>query len=145
MKTLKIFFSSLFLITLISLSYWMVVPFLKSSDKKLDDVNAAYNLNSSEIVSNFTKNKTNSDSLYVGKIIEITGFVKKVNFINERKTVILYTKNNKHGIICDTNIDQLEKLKSLKKNQKITVKGTCKGFLMDVILLNCYIDLNPNE
>jgi len=83
--------------------------------------------------------------LYAGKIIEVTGFIKEISFINNRNTIILNSSTETFGVICDLNKNQEDKIKQLKEDQKIRVKGICKGFLKDVILLNCSIDLTPNE
>lgn len=145
MKTFKKTLLFVTLITLIIWSFWATLSVNKSSEKNLEKINSDYNLDSNDLVANFVNNTAKANGNYVGKIIEVTGFVKQISFLNNRKTVILYTKNQNYGVICDVSNNQLDKLKTLKKHQKITVKGTCKGFLMDVILLNCYIDLKTNE
>ncbi|MFK8061248.1 MAG: hypothetical protein AB8B78_14320 [Polaribacter sp.] len=139
-----------FLITCILLSIAVginsyVIPYFSSSEKNLENISSEIALNSDDLVNSFIKNEEKSNILFAGKIIEVDGFVKEVSFLNKRNTVILYTKNKKYGIICDLHSSQTEKIKLLKPNQKIRVKGICKGFLKDVVLLNCYIELNSNE
>lgn len=145
MKKQKKLFILLFSTLVIIGTFWFVISFFKSSEKNLEKTTSEVFLNSNDLVANFLSNKTKANNLYVGKVIEITGYVDKVTFLNNRKTVLLFTENKESGVICDVNEDQTEKIKQLKKNQKITIKGICKGFLKDVILLNCYIDLKPNE
>ena len=120
-----------------------MLPYFKSTEINLEKVSSEISLNSNELVASFITNENKSNEVYGGKIIEVTGFVKEISFLNNRNTVLLYTENEKSGIICDVNKSQLKKVKSLKKHQKIKVKGLCKGFLKDVILLNCYISLKP--
>ena len=93
----------------------------------------------------YSNNEEKSDSLYAGKIIEITGSIKEITFLNDRNTIILNSNSETFGVICDINPNQKEKINQLQKNQKIQIKGICKGFLKDVILLNCTIDLLTNE
>ena len=62
--------------------------------------------------------------------------MKEITHLNNRITVILNSKNENFGVICDINTNQNEKIEQLKKHQKIRVKGICKGFLKDVIILN---------
>ncbi|KGL64152.1 conserved hypothetical protein, tRNA-anti-like family [Polaribacter sp. Hel1_85] len=102
-------------------------------------------INSNDLIDSYILSEEKTDKLYSGKIIEVTGFVKEVTFLNNRNTVILYSQNKTSGIICDIHPSQIEKVKNLKEHQKIIVKGICKGFLKDVVLLNCYIDLKLNE
>ena len=146
MKTItaRIFLLLLAVLIIVSL-YIFVVPYFKSSEVNLEKVTSEVSLNSNLLVSLFIANEEASYKLYAGKVIEVSGFVKEISFLNNRNTVLLYTENKESGIICDIHESQLEKVKKLKKDQKIKIKGICKGFLKDVILLNCYIDLKTNE
>ena len=125
--------------------YYYIIPYFKESNKNLELVASEASINSNDLIASYIISEEKTDKLYSGKIIEVTGFVKEVTFLNNRNTVILYSKHKTSGIICDINPSQIEKVKTLKEHQKITVKGICKGFLKDVVLLNCYIDLKLNE
>jgi ABC-type lipoprotein release transport system permease subunit len=140
----KIFLLSLIITILIS-GYFYVNPFSDSSAKNLENKVAALSLNANDLVNAFARNETKSNNLYEGKIIEITGSINEITFLNDRNTIILNSNNESFGVICDINPNQKEKINKLKKHQKIRIKGICKGFLKDVILLNCTIDLIPNE
>ena len=145
MKVKNKIFISVILLLLIVNGYYFVVPLFKSSEKNLENETAELVVNSSDLVNSYTLNEQKSDSLYAGKIIEVTGYVKEITFLNNRNTIILNSKTEIFGVICDVNPNQKEKIELLKEHQKIRVKGICKGFLKDVILLNCSIDLMSNE
>ena len=145
MKKKNIIFYIIILVLLLINGYYYVLPIFKNSNKNLENVAFELALNSNDLVNQFISNEEKANEIYAGKIIEITGYVKEVTFLNNRNTVILYSKNKTSGIICDINKNQIEKVKKLKEHQKIKVKGICKGFLKDVVLLNCYIDIEPNE
>ena len=140
----KLFLLMLSLLLLVN-GYCYIVPMFKVSNKNLEKEVAELVLNSQDLINSYTLNEEKSDSLYSGKIIEVTGFIKKITFLNNRNTIILNSNNESFGVICDVHANEVEKLKKLKEHQKIRVKGICKGFLKDVILLNCSIDLIPNE
>lgn len=111
----------------------------------MEKASAELNISSKNLVANFINDEERADTMFSGKIVEITWRVKEVTFLNNRNTVILYGQNTSSGIICDFGTNQLEEIKGLIKNQKITVKGVCKGFLKDVVILNCLLmktDLN---
>ncbi|WP_299061699.1 hypothetical protein [uncultured Polaribacter sp.] len=142
----KTTFSVFLIVLLLVLSgYLFIVPYFKKTNKNLQLIKSEASINSKELIDAYLLDEENTNTLYAGKIIEVTGFVKEVTFLNNRNTVLLYSKNKTSGIICDVHPNQIEKIKKLKKHQKIVVKGICKGFLKDVILLNCYIDLKLNE
>lgn len=112
----------------------------------IENTSTELNITSNKLVASFTNNEEQADKMFSGKIVEITGRVKEVTFLNNRNTVILYGQNSTSGIICDFDTNQLEEIKSLSKNQKVTIKGVCKGFLKDVVILNCLLmKTNLNE
>lgn len=139
------FFLFIFVLLIITGGFYFINPLVNSSDKNLENETAALSLNALDLVYNFTNNEEISNDLYAGKIIEVTGTIKEITDLNDRITVILNSNSNRFGVICDINSNQKGKIKQLQQLQKITVKGICKGFLKDVILLNCTIDLPTNE
>jgi ABC-type lipoprotein release transport system permease subunit len=145
MKNKKITFLSIITLLLLIIGYYYILPMFKSSEKNLQNEHAERSVSSKELINAYTINEEKSDRLYAGKIIEVTGFIKEISFLNNRNTIILNSNTETFGVIYDVNPNQEEKIKLLKKHQKIRVKGICKGFLKDVILLNCSIDLIPNE
>jgi ABC-type lipoprotein release transport system permease subunit len=145
MKNKKITFLSIITLLLLVNGYYYILPMFKSSEKNLQNDLAELTISSKDLIKAYTINEEKSDRLYAGKIIEVSGFIKEISFLNNRNTIILNSNTETFGVICDVNPNQKEKIKLLKKHQKISVKGICKGFLKDVILLNCSIDLIPNE
>lgn len=134
------FYILIFLLLIVN-GYYYVMPIFKNSNSNLEKVAYDIAINSDDLVNSYLSNEEKSNQLYAGKVIEVFGFVKEVTFLNNRNTVILFAKNNTSGVICDVNISQIDKVKNLQKHQKIKVKGICKGFLKDVVLLNCYIEI----
>ncbi|TMM29001.1 hypothetical protein FDT66_11480 [Polaribacter aestuariivivens] len=143
-KKIVFFCISLALIFLMCVFYF-ARPLFVNSPKNIENSASEVAIHSDELVFNFISDEEKYNKLYAGKIIEVVGFVKEISYLNNTNTVILYSKNGTSGVICDILPNQKEKIESLKTHQKIKVKGICKGFLKDVILLNCYIDLQPNE
>ena len=145
MKFRNKYFLILVITSIIVGGYYLVNPLINSTEKDLQNEVAALVLNSDFLVSAYENNETKSNILYGGKIIEVTGFVKEITHLNDRNTIILNSSSETFGVICDINPNQKEKIDKLKQHQKIKIKGICKGFLKDVILLNCSIDLPTNE
>jgi len=92
-----------------------------------------------QLTNSFLHNESTSNSLYKGKIVEVTGIVKEVTFLNKRNTVILQGGNTQSGVLCDMHSTDSVTLKNIKKGDSIKIKGVCKGFLKDVIILNCIL------
>lgn len=145
MKAKSIFYSiTILLVILLSILYF-TKPFFKLSNKNIENEVTEHNLNATDLVNYYANNEAKANLLYTGKIIEITGTIKEISYLNDRNTIILNSNSETFGVICDINPNQKEKLHQLKQHQKIKVKGICKGFLKDVIFLNCSIDLPINE
>ncbi|WP_299217175.1 hypothetical protein [uncultured Aquimarina sp.] len=112
----------------------------------IDKVSTEIKTSSKNLTASFIQNEKNANSIYKGKIIEVEGVVKEVSFLNNRNTVILYGDNKYSGVLCDMQSNQMIEIRKLVKGQKIMLKGVCKGFLKDAILLNCMlINQQSNE
>lgn len=90
------------------------------------------------LVKDFIKNENLANSKYVNKIIEIEGVLKEVSLKNNVHTLLLKSSYKNTYIICElTHQPPLKKIPQV--NQNIKIKGICKGFLNDVIFLNCIL------
>nr|WP_246615870.1 OB-fold putative lipoprotein [Aquimarina litoralis] len=102
--------------------------------------------NSELLVDLYSKDEDKANSHYKNKIIEVTGIVKEISFLNNRNTILLKGNTTKSSVICDMQLNQTAILRKLKKDDVVKIKGVCKGYLKDVILLNCtFINQNTNE
>ncbi|PQJ78366.1 OB-fold protein [Polaribacter porphyrae] len=137
----KFFLLIVFVLILINTYHYIIPLFVDSSEKNLKNETVAFTIHSNDLLRAYSKNEEKTDTIYTNKIIEVIGTVKEISFLNSRNTVILQSNSNTFGVICDVNSAEKEKIKTLKENQKIIVKGLCKGFLKDVILLNCSIEI----
>ena len=133
---------NIFLLVLISfLLVFGVYCFLKISKEANIDIKSAstsYNLKTNALIANFKTDEKSTNKKFSGKIIKIEGKVKEISFLNNTNTVLLFGDKNS-GIICDFNQNQTREIKALTKNQTVKIKGIYKGFLKDVILLNCLL------
>ncbi|MEM8509460.1 MAG: hypothetical protein AAF717_16635 [Bacteroidota bacterium] len=102
-------------------------------------------ISSEDLLASFITDEAAASAAYVEKTIEVEGRVKEISFLNNRYTVILQGKGEFSCLICDMNAEQMEQIRQLKKGDLITLRGICKGFLMDAILLNCILINQPNE
>ncbi|WP_299252661.1 hypothetical protein [uncultured Aquimarina sp.] len=143
-KKNKITFS---LITLLLLGgLYIYFEFCNYTDIDIDKVSTEIKTSSKNLTASFIRNEKNANSIYKDKIIEVEGVVKEVTFLNKRNTVILYGNNKNSGVLCDMQSNQIMEIKKLVKGQNIVLKGVCKGFLKDAILLNCMlINQQSNE
>jgi len=96
-------------------------------------------ISSKNLVSSFILDESVANAKYVEKVVEVEGMVKEVNFLNDRYTVFLDGGDTFACLMCDMNADQERWASRIKPGQTIRIKGICKGFLVDTILLNCVV------
>ncbi|GAA4278621.1 OB-fold protein [Aquimarina mytili] len=118
---------------------YLYFGFYNRSYETIDNVATDISISSRKLTSTYMLNEKNANSIYRGKVIEVDGIVKEVSFLNNRNTVLLHGNDKYSSVICDMQSDQIEEVKKLKAGQKIRIKGICKGFLKDAILLNCML------
>ncbi|WP_435624865.1 OB-fold protein [Flagellimonas sp.] len=106
---------------------------------------AEYHIKSEDLLDSFISNEELANKMYVEKTIEVEGIVKEVTFLNNRYTVLLQGNGSYTCIMCDMKEDQVAQVQTLAKGNSVVLKGICKGFLMDAILLNCVLVKKTNE
>ncbi len=123
--------------------------FLKEWNKKPNRVDRSteieISISSEDLLASFISDEAAANAAYIEKTIEVQGKVKEISFLNNRYTVILQGKGEYSCLMCDMDPEQMAQIQSIQKGDMITLRGICKGFLMDAILLNCILINQPNE
>jgi hypothetical protein len=85
-------------------------------------------ISATEIVAAYQANETKSDSLFNGKIIEVSGSIKESKIENGKTAIMLQSADstvNVYFVLKDS-------IEPLKVGTATTLKGMCTGFLGDV-------------
>lgn len=101
-------------------------------------------LSADELISMFTHDEKFANNTYVEKTIEVKGVVKNISSMNNRQTILLQSEQfKKNFVLCDMMPFGENQVEKISVGDTIILKGVCKGFLLDVIMLNCIpIDYN---
>lgn len=96
-------------------------------------------LSADELFLQFETNETESNQLYLGKIVEVTGSV----YSNEKGpkgnvNVLLMNDGDMFGVACNFDGGKIRE-NEFEKGDIITIKGECAGVLSDVVLIRCVI------
>lgn len=78
------------------------------------------------------------DSL-IEKAIQLNGTIISIQNKEGEFTLVLSSNNKNVNIICKMQKDQIKEIKKLKNGDQVAIKGIYKGYLIDMILLNCII------
>lgn len=119
-----------------------IAIFFLLDNKNLANTKPTVFIESNKLMNAFNNDEKKANKLYTGKVIEVAGTIQEINYLNKKTTLILNTDYTDSSIICELNNDETKKLIDIDKNKKILIKGICKGFLKDIILLNCYLETN---
>ena len=106
----------------------------------LSDVQPQSKIGADSLVLSFENNETSANKLYLGKPIEIRGIIAEIK--SQKYTVVnvmLGKKDDMHRVNCLIDVNHIIDVKSYNIGDKITIRGICNGYLMDVELNRCVI------
>lgn len=74
-----------------------------------------------------------ADKQYLGKILAVSGKVEQIQ-AGETNTIILSSGSGLFGIRCELDTHNKTAIPDYQPGDNITLKGTCSGYLGDVVL-----------
>ncbi len=89
-----------------------------------------------ELYDAFDRDEAEANTMYTGKIIDVSGLILSVKNTNETANVVLEAANAMAGGI---NCSFKSTVEGLEKGREVTIRGECQGILMDVVLNNCHL------
>jgi len=103
------------------------------SHRNVQSTSTDYQLTATSIVDEYLKDHNLANDKYLddkgeSKIIEITGEIANISTdFNDQKVILLKGKNAKAGVTCTFTQKTNESVSSLKKGQRVTVKGVIRS------------------
>jgi len=101
---------------------------------------AVYTTDVKTLLTEFETNENASNTKYLDKVIKVSGTVASISEKESEVTVYLKEPDGMSGVTCSFLKNTLDKSK-IKVGNKIFVKGICSGYLMDVVLNHCALDI----
>lgn len=101
--------------------------------RNVESEKAAFQIEASELAAAFVADESQANERYLGKVVEVKGTV--LELVNEDET---------YGIILDGGIDggvycSFKQSPEVAVGEVIVAKGTCSGYLMDVVINDCIL------
>ena len=96
----------------------------------------ALNISAQDIFDAYKKDEKIANTLYLNKVIEVTGEIARAK-ANQAGFTVVYLKTT--DPIFGVNCTFKESPGDLKKGDQIKFKGICTGFLEDVIIMDGYL------
>jgi hypothetical protein len=104
-----------------------------------NDLDAEFSVDAPALFDEFFNDETAANARYLGKIIEVKGVIQLIKTENNVLTVFMFTNDEIFGINCGLSAGQEKAISKYKKNDKLTLRGDCAGYDMDVVLTRCVI------
>lgn len=117
------------IISAIGFGWYMYHKPVESLENKTPDIK----IKASELVIAFETDEQSANQKYLDKILEISGVIDKV----QNNNIYIKTENPLSSVICEMSGEH--SLSEIKPEEKITIKGLCTGYLLDVVLVRCTI------
>ncbi len=93
-------------------------------------------ITATELLRQFQHNEDSANLLYLDKTVVVSGKIVNITLNQENfPVVMLEAEGDEFGIQCTMQDSKI----NLQKNEFVTLKGICKGFLSDVIITNASI------
>ncbi|MBS1604042.1 MAG: hypothetical protein JST42_15345 [Bacteroidetes bacterium] len=99
-------------------------------------------ISSAALSSSFDSNEALSDSLYLYKVLSVRGTIQKIVRRESGNYVITLDGPTPGRVVVDCNLDSVysKGYLSLRNGDSVTLRGTCAGRLLNVILMQCIIE-----
>lgn len=97
------------------------------------------NITSNKILADFSSDENKANTLYLDKIVEVTGTISKIKVEKEKGIITLKTNDDFGSVLAHLSEKATLKINNIKEGEAITIKGICTGYLMDVIVVKCEI------
>lgn len=112
--------------------------FVYSKNRKFDMVNAeATSIEAVALVKAFQENETEANKNYLDMVLLISGTISATDQTQTGERILTLASGDPFAGVMVT-LDSLE-VSLVNMNDKVTVKGFCKGFLSDVVITSAVI------
>ena len=105
----------------------------------IEKSDAAYRLTAQNLIKEYQDNEKNTNEKYTEKVIQIEGDVSEISTLRGNSVVTLNDPDSESSIICHMQAEDNKRALTLKKGERITIKGVCTGYLLDVIMVRCIL------
>lgn len=129
---------SILVLALIGAAGTYYYAFVYSKNRKFDMVNAeGTSIEAVTLVKAFQENETEANKNYLDKVLLISGTISATDQTQTGdRTLTLSSEDPFAGVMVT--LDSTEAA-AINMNDKVTVKGFCKGFLSDVVITSAIV------
>ncbi len=127
--------SALLLLVLAGVMLYMNYDFRAGIAKEEPD----YVIDARTLFAEYDADEDAANQKYLGKTIEVSGDINHIDKTNDPVTISLEAGGVMGNLVCELSKTVEVDVTGIEEGEKITIKGSCSGKLLDVILVNCII------
>ncbi len=120
---------------------WYTLTKLKQNGNHQSNKVPKYKMEASRLFKEFQLVEATANARYKNQLIEVRGKVKDVKSdVDGKVTVDMHSGSEMFAVTCQLATCELPFVEEIQKGEELTLRGTCKGILMDVLLEDCKIE-----
>ena len=98
---------------------------------------ATHQLTAEELYSAFESDEAVANTKYLDQVVLVSGTISSITQNDSNSSVIALME----GVACGMQMEEAEKISSLKENDQISIKGLCTGYdgILEVKMSKCTI------
>ncbi len=127
--------SALLLLVLAGVMLYMNYDFRAGIAKEEPD----YVIDARTLFAEYDADEDAANQKYLGKTIEVSGDINHIDKTTDPVTISLEAGAVMGNLVCELSKTVEVDVTGIEEGEKITIKGSCSGKLLDVILVNCII------
>ena len=99
-----------------------------------EDVKADYTVGAADLIKEFTSNDTATNKKYLDKMLVVNGNAAAVDVLPDSTSTIKFADSTGSYAIFSLEKNQVEKVKTIKQGDPVSLKGVCSGSIFSEIL-----------
>lgn len=108
--------------------------------RDINDEEPVVNITANQLFVEYEQNEDEANERFLDKVIIIEGKIDELDISKEDDpTIIIKNAEDFFGVSCSFGKEMEQLLANKKIGDFIKVKGICKGYLSDVVLIDCII------
>src|SRR5579864_608043 len=103
---------------------------------------ADYHIEAPDLIAAFDRNEGMADSLYLYKVISVSGVLQELVTNDKGETIarLAGDRNGKTTVDCHLDSLYMREGLPLRAGESVTLRGTCTGRWLNIILVQCIIE-----
>jgi hypothetical protein len=111
----------------------------KKAETNVSVKKADYEIKAADLLSAFDSNESTANTQYLNKILSVSGLVESVSEDSIGISVYLKEPDAASGVICGFDLKSND-VSLIRKGSRVTIKGICTGYLLDVVMNKCSVE-----